>query len=62
MSLGLLCYSPPLVSILSFPTPSFNPEHKCMETPNWPSEPKINRLGAYFFLVGPATSKYALWG
>jgi hypothetical protein len=25
VSLGLLCYSPPLVSILSFPSPSFNP-------------------------------------
>ena len=24
VSLGLLCYSPPLVSILSFPSPSFN--------------------------------------
>ena len=25
MSLGLLCYSPPQVSILSFPSPSFKP-------------------------------------
>ena len=25
VSLGLLCYSPPLVPILSFPSPSFNP-------------------------------------
>jgi hypothetical protein len=25
VTLGLLCYSPPLVSILSFPSPSFNP-------------------------------------
>ena len=25
VSLGLPCYSPPLVSILSFPSPSFNP-------------------------------------
>jgi hypothetical protein len=25
VSLGLLCYSPPLVSILSFPSSSFNP-------------------------------------
>jgi hypothetical protein len=24
VSLGLLCYSPPLISILSFPSPSFN--------------------------------------
>jgi hypothetical protein len=30
MSLGLLCYSPPLVSILSFPSSSFNPKRKAI--------------------------------